>query len=124
MKSTFNKINPKYGINIDANMGCDSFDYIIGDDYNLELKVPKDFEILEIPKFTWAIFSCIGKSSITMKETNEKIFKEWLPNSIDYEIAAGYNIEMYSNPKDYKNGLDDEKYYCEIWIPIKKKINI
>ena len=45
MKSTFNKINPKYGINIDANMGCDSFDYIIGDDYNLELKVPKDFDI-------------------------------------------------------------------------------
>ena len=43
MKSTFNKINPKYGINIDANMGCDSFDYIIGDDYNLELKFPKDF---------------------------------------------------------------------------------
>ena len=50
--------------------------------------------------------------------------KEWLPNSNDYEIAAGYNIEMYSNPKDYKNGLDDEKYYCDIWIPIKKKINI
>ena len=98
-----------------------SFDYIIGDDYNSELKVPKDFEIVEIPKFTWVIFSCIGKSSITIKETNEKIFKEWLPNSNDYEIASGYNIEMYSNPKDYKNGIDDEKYYCEIWIPIKKK---
>lgn len=121
MKSVFNKINAKYGINIDTNMGADSFDYIIGDDYNSKLKVPKDFEIIEIPKFTWAIFSCIGKSSITIKETNEKIFKEWLPNSNNYEIAAGYNIEMYSNPKDYKKGIDDEKYYCEIWIPIKKK---
>lgn len=121
MKSAFNKINAKYGINIDTNVGADSFDYIIGDDYNSELKVPKDFEIVEIPKFTWVIFSCIGNSSITIKETNEKIFKEWLPNSNDYEIAAGYNIEMYSNPKDYKKGIDDEKYYCEIWIPIKKK---
>lgn len=121
MKSAFNKINAKYAVNIDTDMGCDSFDYIIGDDYNSELKVPKDFKVIEIPKFTWIIFPCIGKSSVKIKETNEKIFKEWLPNSNDYEIAAGYNIEMYSDPKDYKNGVDDEKYYCEIWIPIKKK---
>ncbi len=56
-----------------------------------------------------------------MPEINERIFKEWLPNSTDYEIAAGYNIEMYSNPNDYQKGTDDENYYCEIWIPIKKK---
>lgn len=121
MKSAFNKINAKYGINIDTNMECDSFDYIIGDDYNSELKVPKDFEVIEIPRFTWVVFSCIGPASIKMRETNERIFKEWLPNSNDYEIAAGYNIEIYSNPKDYKKGINDEKYYCEIWIPIKKK---
>lgn len=36
-------------------------------------------------------------------------------------IAAGYNTECYSNPKDYKKGIEDEKYYCEVWIPIKKK---
>ena len=121
MKSVFSKINAKYGINIDTSMGCDSFEYIIGDDYNSELKVPKEFEIVEIPKFTWVVFSCRGKASETIKETNEKIFKEWLPNSNDYEIAAGYNIEMYSNPKDHKKGIEDEKYYCEIWIPVKKK---
>ncbi len=85
------------------------------------MKVSKDFEIIEIPKFTWAIFSCIGPSSVKMQEINERIFKEWLPNSNDYEIAAGYNIEMYSNPKDYKKGVDDEKYYSEVWIPIKRK---
>lgn len=121
MKSAFHKINAKYAVNIDTNMECDSFDYMIGDDYNSLLTVPKDFEVIEIPKFTWIIFPCVGKSSITIKETNEKIFKEWLPNSNDFEIAAGYNIEMYSDPKDYKMGVDDEKYYCEIWIPIKKK---
>ena len=74
MKSTYNKINAKYAVNIDTSMGCDSFDYIIGDDYNSELKVPKDFEVIEIPKLTWIIFPCIGKSSMTIKETNEKIF--------------------------------------------------
>lgn len=121
MKSAFNKINAKYAVNIDTNIGCDVFDYMIGDDYNSEVKIPKDFEVIEIPKFTWAVFSCIGPASTKMQEINDRIFKEWLPNSNDYEIVAGYNIEMYSNPKDYKKGIDDEKYYCEVWIPIKKK---
>jgi len=121
IKNVFNKIKPKYAINIDTHMGSDVFDYVIGDDYNSLLRIPQDFEIIEIPKFTWVIFSCIGPASIRMQETNERIFNEWLPNSNDYEIAAGYNIEMYSNPEDYKNGVDDEKYYCEIWIPVKRK---
>ncbi len=94
---------------------------MICDDYREDIKVSKEFEVVEIPKFTWAIFSCIGPTSIRMPEINERIFKEWLPNSTDYEIAAGYNIEMYSNPNDYQKGTDDENYYCEIWIPIKKK---
>lgn len=119
--NTFNKIKPKYAINIDNDIGNNKFDYIIGDDYTSTSKIPKDFKIVEIPQFTWVIFSCVGPASIKMLETNEKIFKEWLPNSNEYEIAAGYNIEKYSNPNDYKKGTEDEKYYCEIWIPIKKK---
>ncbi len=121
IKNAFHKIKPKYAVNIDNHMGSNEFEYIIGDDYNPTLKIPKDFEIIQIPKFSWAVFSCTGPASIKMQETNEKIFKEWLPSSNEYEIAAGYNIEMYSNPDDYKNGTNDEKYYCEIWIPIKKK---
>lgn len=121
MKTTFNKISPKYAINIDTNMGYDSFDYIIGDDYNTDLKIPSQFEVVSIPKYTWAIFPCVGPSNEKMPEMNEKIFKEWLPNSNDYEISAGYNIEIYSNPKDYKKGINDEEYYSEIWIPVKKK---
>lgn len=123
MKTAFNKIEPKYAINIDTNMGSDSFDYIIGNDYNTDQKIPSHFEVVSIPKYTWAIFSCIGPSNKKMPEMNEKIFKEWLPNSNDYEIAAGYNIEIYSNPEEYKNGINDEEYYSEIWIPVKKKDN-
>lgn len=120
-KNPFSKIKPKYAVNFDSNMGGDTFDYMICDDYNENIKIPKDFEVIEIPKFTWVIFSCIGPSSIKMPEINERIFKEWLPNSNNYEIAAGYNIEMYSDPKDYKKGVNDEKYYSEIWIPVKQK---
>ena len=39
----------------------------------------------------------------------------------DYEFAAGYCIEMYDEPSKYQKGTMDENYYCEIWIPIKKK---
>ena len=59
-----------------------------------------------------------------MTELNEKIFKEWLPNSNEYEIASGYNVEMYDEPDKYPNGTQDENYHSEIWIPIKKKFII
>ena len=120
-KNPFSRIKPKYAVNFDNNMSGDTFDYMICDDYNEDMKITKGFEVVEIPKFTWVIFSCIGPSNIKMPEINEKIFKEWLPNSTEYKIAAGYNIEMYSNPNDYKKGVNDEQYYAEIWIPIKKK---
>lgn len=121
IKSAFSKIKPKYGINIDESKGNESFDYIIGDDYNAEEKYSKKFEVIEIPKFTWAVFPCKGPASTSLREINEKIFKEWLPNNTNYEISDGYNIEMYSDPKKYKKGLEDKNYYCEIWIPITQK---
>ncbi len=121
VKYPFSKVKPKYAVNFDDTMGNNTFAYMIGDDYDESFSVPKGLEIMEIPKFTWAIFTCVGPANIKMPEINEKIFTEWLPNSNDYEIAEGYNIEYYSNPKDYKKGVDDDKYYCEVWIPIKKK---
>ncbi len=56
-----------------------------------------------------------------LQDVNQKIFSEWLPNCKDYEIAAGYNIEMYTNIADYPQGNQNENYYSEIWIPVKKK---
>ena len=51
----------------------------------------------------------------------KRFFSEWLPQNKDYEIAAGYHIEMYSNPNDYAKGTGDKDYYSEIWIPVRKK---
>ena len=39
----------------------------------------------------------------------------------EYEFAAGYCIEMYDDPQKYAKGTMDENYYCEIWIPVKRK---
>lgn len=121
IKNMLGKLKPKYEVNVDKNMSGDYFDYIIGDDYNPNNKYSKNYEVIHIPKFTWAIFPCIGKASESIKDINEKIFKEWLANNNYCSIADGYNIVMYSNPKEYKNGINDEKYYCEIWIPVIKK---
>ncbi len=111
-----------YGICIDENMaGCGEFEYLIADDYNKADKVPEGFVIKNIPAFTWAIFACTGAMPHAIQELNQKVFSQWLPNCRDYEFAAGYNIEMYSNPLEYPKGTQDENYYSEIWIPIKKK---
>lgn len=110
-----------YGINMDLEMNGNEFEYMIADDYVESKKLPKEFVTKTIPKHTWAIFPSVGPASKTFPEINQKIFTEWLPNSKNYEIAEGYNIEMYSDAKNYKNGIEDDKYYCEIWIPVKKK---
>lgn len=110
-----------YGVNNDNDMGGKNFDYMIADDYAEKASVPKGFELKTIPAFTWAVFPCKGAMPNAMQSVNKKIFAEWLPNCKDYEFAAGYVVEMYNSPQEYKNGVNDENYYSEIWIPIKKK---
>lgn len=110
-----------YGINIDESMGEKEFEYLIADDYKMGSQVPDGFVTKTIPAFTWAVFPCAGAMPNAMQEVNRKIFSEWLPNCKEYDFAAGYNIEMYSEPSNYQNGVQDENYYSEIWIPVKKK---
>ena len=110
-----------YGINIDESMGSDEFEYLIADDYKPSDEIPEGFVTRVIPKHTWAVFSCKGAMPDAMMDVNQKIFSEWLPNCKDYEIAAGYNIEKYTDMKDYPKGNQDENYYSELWIPVKKK---
>lgn len=110
-----------YGINIDENMSGGKFEYLIADNYNAAMDIPEGFVTKLIPKFTWAVFICKGAMPNAMQDVNKKIFSEWLPNCKDYEIAAGYCIELYCNPAEYPNGTQDENYSSEMWIPIKQK---
>lgn len=110
-----------YGINIDQSMSGKEFEYLIADDYNGTSKVPSGFVIRTIPEYIWAVFPCKGAMPTAMQDVNKRIFSEWLPNCRDYEIAAGYCVEMYSDVSTYPNGLQDENYYSEMWIPLKSK---
>ena len=114
-------ICPMYGINADESMQGNEFEYLIADNYNPTMDIPDGFVTKVIPKFTWAVFSCKGAMPQAMQDVNKKIYSEWLPNCKDYEIAAGYCVEMYEDPAKYEYGVQDENYYSEMWIPVKKK---
>lgn len=111
----------RYGVNIDESMSGNQFEYLIADNYHAAMDIPEGFVTKVIPKFTWAIFTCKGAMPQSMQEVNKKIFSEWLPNCTDYEIAAGYCIEMYHDPAKYPNGTQDNDYLSEMWIPVKRK---
>lgn len=111
----------EYGINIDEQMGNDEFEYLIADNYNPTKEIPEGFVTKVIPAFTWAVFPCKGAMPDSLQNVNTKIFSEWLPALNEYEFAAGYCVEMYEDPTKYEKGTQDENYYSEIWIPVKKK---
>lgn len=110
-----------FGINIDPEMGNERFEYLIADVYNPSVDVPEGLVVRTIPAFTWAVFPCKGVLSQTMQDVNTKVFSEWLPALQEYEFAAGYCVEMYDAPDKYPDGVEDENYYAEIWIPIREK---
>lgn len=110
-----------YGINIDIEMGMNKFEYLIADPYDKQKEVPEGIVIRMIPAFTWAVFPCRGAMPDALKDVNTKIYTEWLPALREYEFAAGYCVEYYDDPAKYEKGTQDENYYCEIWIPVKKK---
>jgi AraC-type DNA-binding domain-containing proteins len=109
-----------YGMCIDDNKDPDEFEYLIADNYAPGNEIPAGFVTKVIPAHTWAVFSCKGAMPKSLQDVNGKIFSEWLPNNKDYEIAAGYNIEFYTDIADYPKGNQDENYYSEIWIPVVK----
>ena len=110
----------EFGINIDEMMGMDTFEYLIADTYRGQ-EVPDGFVLRTIPSFQWAVFPCRGAMPDALQDVNTKIFTEWLPAINEYEFAAGYCVEMYDDPQKYEKGTMDENYYCEIWIPVRKK---
>lgn len=113
-------VRGEFGICLAKSETSSMFDYLIADKYTGG-EVPDDFTVQEIPAGTWAIFPCRGKMPETIQDATNKIFSEWLPNCRDYELGVGCTIEMYSDPSGCPNGMQDENYYSEIWLAIKKK---
>lgn len=95
--------------------GAKEFLYGIGCDAENVSEVPEDFQIVEIPAYTWAIFKCVGPTPDSIQKTWDAIYREWLPGA-DYELIPDYDIENYL-PGD--NTAED--YVSEIWLPVREK---
>lgn len=93
-----------------------TFRYIVGGPYRGG-KVPEGMTVYRFPDLKWAKFNCVGPMPTALQSVNTKIFKEWLPENQEYEIAMNANIEWYSSAGDTK----DANYKSAIWIPVKEK---
>jgi Uncharacterized protein conserved in bacteria len=104
-----------YGVSIEEEMNGKDFRYLIAGKYHNET-IPEGFKVVEIPALTFAKFRCIGPMPGALQAVITRVFHEWLPGNEEYEIAAGYNIEMY-----FRGDINASDYISEIWIPVKKK---
>ena len=78
--------------------------------------MPEGLTVYRFPDMEWAKFRCDGPMPAALQTVNTKIFKEWLPNNAEFEIAMGANIEWYS-----KGDITAQDYEAAIWIPVKRK---
>jgi AraC family transcriptional regulator len=111
------KVCGMMGICLQSKNGAKAWSYGIGCEEKYVKEIPKDFEILEIPSYTWAIFTCVGPMPNAIQNMWERVYSEWLPQA-DYELIPAYDIEYYTEGDNTK-----EDYVSEIWIPVKEKQN-
>lgn len=97
----------------DGEEGC--FEYLIADMYLPWKAVPPECTVRVIPESTWAVFPCRGPLPKTLQDVNTKMWKEWLPGSKGYRLAANMNLEVYAPPAE-----KPENTYSEIWLPVEK----
>lgn len=116
--------------NIITNINDDGYDFYIAallpdymrehieDDSVLGKEDAKRFEMIHIPKTTYAIFETEREKFPTHlhMELRRKIISEWLPSS-GYILADTAEITC---THWYKKPRQDERY-IELWIPVTKK---
>lgn len=102
------------GVCFSTEMTDSGFPYGIGAEYDGESD-PQEFEIVEIPAYTYAVFTVRGRMPDAFRETYRKICTEFFPQS-GYEYGNGVEIEAYPSAD-----VQNPDYTCEIWIAVKPK---
>ena len=102
------------GVCFSTEMTDSGFPYGIGAEYDGESDT-QDFEIVEIPAYTYAVFTMRGRMPDAFRETYRKICTEFFPQS-GYEYGNGVEIEVYPSAD-----VQNPDYFCEIWIAVKPK---
>ena len=77
-------------------------------------EIPRDFEVMEIPEYTYAIFKAVGPPRGASTALIKRIYAEWLPFT-EYEIDISFQAG-YAPPEDSLS----QTYTSEFWIPLKQ----
>ena len=112
----FDNLHGILGICFSGEMADSGFPYGIGAEYNGETLTDGEFDIVEIPAHTYAVFKCKGKMPDAFKETYKKICTEFFPQSSTYEYGSGIELEVYPSAD-----VNNPDYTCEIWIAVNLK---
>lgn len=75
---------------------------------------PPNFDVLEVPAFTWAVFTSVGIFPDALQATWANIFSEWLPTA-GYELCDGPELLWHESPD-----TTNPHYKSEIWVPVIK----
>lgn len=111
----FSKLNGVLGICFSGEMVESGFPYGIGAEWNGK-PLEDDFDIVEIPAHTYAVFQCRGQMPDAFKDTYKKICTEFFPQSSTYEYGSGIELEVYPSAD-----VQNPDYACEIWIAVNEK---
>ena len=103
------------GVCFSDEMADSGFPYGIGAEWNGAPVTDAGLDIVEIPAYTYAVFTCRGKMPDAFKDTYKRICTEFFPQS-NYEYGQGVELEVYPSA-DTQN----PDYTCEIWIAVKEK---
>ena len=103
------------GICFSNDMSESGFPYGIGAEYNGAPVLSHDFDVIEIPAYTYAVFPCKGPMPDAFQKVYRQICSEFFPQS-NYEYGCGVELEVYPSAN-----VQDPNYTCEIWIAVNPK---
>jgi AraC family transcriptional regulator len=112
----FDSLKGLLGVCFSGEMANSGFPYGIGAEYNGAPLDDEGFDVIDIPAYTYAVFTCKGPMPDAFKDTYQKICTEFFPQNGSYEYGNGVELEVYPSA-DTK----DADYTCEIWIAVKEK---
>ncbi len=103
------------GVCFSEELADSGFPYGIGTEYNGAPMAGEELDIVEIPAYTYAVFTCRGKMPDAFRETYRRICTEFFPQS-NYDYGQGVELEVYPSAD-----TQSPDYTCEIWIAVKEK---
>ncbi|MCI2059058.1 MAG: AraC family transcriptional regulator [Oscillibacter sp.] len=111
----FDRLQGVLGICFSDELAGSSFPYGIGTEYNGAPLNGAGLDVVEIPAYTYAVFTCKGPMPDAFKKTYQQICTEFFPQS-SYEYGHGVELEVYPSAD-----VAAPDYTCEIWIAVKEK---